>query len=68
MDPYVNECEVGNGGCESQCCNTIGSFYCKCPDGSRLKDDGKACEGRDSTAPICLWPNQPPDGYPPCPR
>ncbi|TFK13863.1 axonemal dynein light intermediate polypeptide 1 [Platysternon megacephalum] len=43
----VNECEAGNGGCESQCCNTIGSFYCKCPDGLRLKGDGKVCEGRN---------------------
>ncbi|XP_056651947.1 multiple epidermal growth factor-like domains protein 6 [Monodelphis domestica] len=42
----VNECEVENGGCESQCCNTIGSFYCKCPEGQKLRDDRKACEGR----------------------
>lgn len=45
--PDVNECEVGNGGCESQCRNTIGSFYCKCAAGLRLARDGKACAGRD---------------------
>lgn len=45
----MNECEeAANGGCESQCCNTVGSFYCRCPEGSRLKDDGKACEGTGS--------------------
>uniref|UniRef100_A0AAY4CQQ2 EGF-like calcium-binding domain-containing protein n=1 Tax=Denticeps clupeoides TaxID=299321 RepID=A0AAY4CQQ2_9TELE len=41
----ANECENANGGCEGSCCNTIGSFYCKCPEGSRLADDGKACMG-----------------------
>nr|XP_023651786.1 multiple epidermal growth factor-like domains protein 6 [Paramormyrops kingsleyae] len=40
----VNECTADNGGCEGQCCNTIGSFYCKCPKGMRLSQDGKACE------------------------
>ncbi|KAI3353793.1 hypothetical protein L3Q82_005017 [Scortum barcoo] len=39
----VNECEVDEGGCEGYCCNTIGSYYCKCPQGSRLGPDGKAC-------------------------
>ncbi|KAM7399497.1 hypothetical protein PAMP_018764 [Pampus punctatissimus] len=39
----VNECEVDKGGCEVYCCNTIGSYYCKCPEGSRLGPDGKAC-------------------------
>uniref|UniRef100_A0A5F8HE18 EGF like domain multiple 6 n=1 Tax=Monodelphis domestica TaxID=13616 RepID=A0A5F8HE18_MONDO len=43
----VNECEAENGGCESQCCNTIGSFYCKCPEGQKLRDDRKACEDVD---------------------
>ncbi|KAL4604866.1 multiple epidermal growth factor-like domains protein 6 [Arapaima gigas] len=40
----VNECEETNGGCEALCCNTIGSFYCKCPSGQELKEDGKTCQ------------------------
>uniref|UniRef100_A0A3B5MBK2 Uncharacterized protein n=1 Tax=Xiphophorus couchianus TaxID=32473 RepID=A0A3B5MBK2_9TELE len=40
---YVNECEVDEGGCEGYCCNTIGSYYCKCPEGSKVGPDGKAC-------------------------
>ncbi|KAL2090808.1 hypothetical protein ACEWY4_013071 [Coilia grayii] len=40
----VNECEETNGGCEALCCNTIGSFYCKCPDGQELREDGKTCK------------------------
>ncbi|CAB1347760.1 unnamed protein product, partial [Coregonus sp. 'balchen'] len=45
LSPDVNECLTANGGCEGHCCNTIGSFYCKCPEGSRLGPDGKACQG-----------------------
>ncbi|GCB67967.1 hypothetical protein scyTo_0005233 [Scyliorhinus torazame] len=42
----VNECGNDNGGCEGQCCNTIGNFYCKCQEGLKLMADGKTCEGR----------------------
>lgn len=52
----VNECDAGNAGCQSQCCNTIGSFYCKCPEGSKLKEDGKTCEGTNPTGWL-LWIN-----------
>ncbi|XP_046873122.1 multiple epidermal growth factor-like domains protein 6 [Hypomesus transpacificus] len=40
----VNECTAENGGCEGSCCNVIGSFYCKCPEGSRLGPDSRACQ------------------------
>uniref|UniRef100_A0A8B9HMH4 EGF-like domain-containing protein n=1 Tax=Astyanax mexicanus TaxID=7994 RepID=A0A8B9HMH4_ASTMX len=42
----VNECEESTADCEGLCCNTIGSFYCKCSSGFTLRDDGKTCEGR----------------------
>uniref|UniRef100_A0A671MJM2 Zgc:158328 n=1 Tax=Sinocyclocheilus anshuiensis TaxID=1608454 RepID=A0A671MJM2_9TELE len=32
----INECADSNGGCEGTCCNIIGSFYCRCPDGMKL--------------------------------
>ncbi|CAB1412846.1 unnamed protein product [Pleuronectes platessa] len=41
----VNECEETNGGCEALCCNTIGSFYCRCPSGQILSEDSKTCKG-----------------------
>ena len=41
-----DECEVGNGGCEQLCNNTIGSFYCDCVSGYILDtDSGKMCNG-----------------------
>ena len=41
----VNECTTENGGCHDQCCNTIGSYHCKCPAGQKLEEDGKSCGG-----------------------
>ncbi|XP_022091528.1 sushi, von Willebrand factor type A, EGF and pentraxin domain-containing protein 1-like [Acanthaster planci] len=43
----IDECEQDNGGCKHHCSNTPGSFYCTCPDGFRLIDDGKTCEDHD---------------------
>ncbi|XP_033103916.1 multiple epidermal growth factor-like domains protein 6 [Anneissia japonica] len=39
----TNECLFNNGGCQGSCCNTIGSFYCKCTAGQELSSDGKSC-------------------------
>lgn len=41
----INECAVDNGGCRDQCCNTIGSYYCRCHAGRKLEQDGRGCEG-----------------------
>jgi len=41
----VNECIVDNGGCEHECCNSFGSFQCKCPLGFKLASDGRHCAG-----------------------
>lgn len=51
----MNECEETNGGCEALCCNTIGSFYCRCPSGLKLNEDGKTCQGESSNIFISLW-------------
>uniref|UniRef100_A0A3B1IW69 EGF-like calcium-binding domain-containing protein n=1 Tax=Astyanax mexicanus TaxID=7994 RepID=A0A3B1IW69_ASTMX len=45
-------CEETNGGCEALCCNTIGSFYCKCPSGQELQEDGKTCQGKLHTSSV----------------
>nr|XP_025044752.1 EGF-like and EMI domain-containing protein 1 [Pelodiscus sinensis] len=43
----VNECTTENGGSQDQCCNTIGSYYCRCAAGQKLGEDGKSCEVMD---------------------
>lgn len=39
----INECLAGNGGCEHECVNIVGSFYCKCYSGFELADNGVNC-------------------------
>ncbi len=39
----IDECKMGNGGCEQTCINTLGAFYCECEEGfERVK--GFMCE------------------------
>nr|XP_026693868.1 fibrillin-3 isoform X4 [Ciona intestinalis] len=40
----VDECSVDNGGCSHNCTNTIGSFYCSCPEGQTIVADGVTCD------------------------
>jgi len=41
----IDECLLNNGGCQSICENTIGSFECKCPPGKF--GDGVNCDSCD---------------------
>ena len=43
----INECAYQNGGCEEICVDTVGSYYCRCPPGLELSDDGKTCNGKE---------------------
>ncbi|XP_038072733.1 sushi, von Willebrand factor type A, EGF and pentraxin domain-containing protein 1-like isoform X11 [Patiria miniata] len=43
----IDECEQDNGGCKQHCINTPGSFYCACPNGYMLMDDGSTCQDHD---------------------
>ncbi|XP_019850443.1 PREDICTED: uncharacterized protein LOC105312253 isoform X2 [Amphimedon queenslandica] len=38
-----NECNVKNGGCEQNCHNTVGSFYCSCRSGYSISSDNLHC-------------------------
>ena len=42
----INECSDSNGGCDDDCINTIGSFYCECDSGYALQTNGKTCNGQ----------------------
>ncbi|XP_017175278.1 EGF-like and EMI domain-containing protein 1 isoform X11 [Mus musculus] len=48
----INECAVDNGGCRDRCCNTIGSYYCRCQAGQKLEEDGRGCEDVDECAVV----------------
>ena len=41
----INECELDTDGCSHNCTNTVGSFFCWCPEGLKIGDDGLTCEG-----------------------
>jgi len=41
----VDECTDFNGGCQDNCTNTIGSYYCACDDGYILENDSNCSIG-----------------------
>ena len=46
----IDECATDNGGCDQNCHNTTGSYYCTCNIGYLLDDDKHGCNGN-----ICHW-------------
>ncbi|XP_010833580.1 PREDICTED: EGF-like and EMI domain-containing protein 1 [Bison bison bison] len=48
----INECSSDNGGCQDQCYNTIGSYYCKCQAGQKLEEDDRGCRDVDECAVV----------------
>ena len=44
----VDECAIANGGCEHECINTEGSFYCDCREGYMLESNNRTCEGNEN--------------------
>ena len=48
----IDECATDNGGCEQNCNNTIGSYYCTCDIGYQLGNDYHSYPGRLDTAVV----------------
>ena len=46
----INECSSSNGGCETTCTNSDGSFACTCNDGYALAADDTDCDDIDECA------------------
>ena len=46
----IDECAVNNGNCSGQCNNTIGGYFCDCPPGYQLGEDGLLCLDIDECA------------------
>lgn len=40
----INECLDGNGDCEHECINEVGTYRCACREGFRLREDNRTCE------------------------
>ena len=43
----IDECVEGTDGCDHNCTNTDGSYYCTCMDGYKLESDNHMCTGYD---------------------
>ena len=43
----INECVVRTDGCDHNCTNTDGSYYCTCMDGYELESDNHTCAGQN---------------------
>ena len=43
LSSEIDECALGNGGCEQQCHNTEGAFYCECKAGY-VRQEGFFCD------------------------
>ena len=41
----TDECSEGTSGCDHNCTNTDGSYYCTCTDGYELETDNNTCTG-----------------------
>ena len=51
----VNECAIAKGGCEHECINTEGSFYCDCREGHMLESNNSTCEGNKNLKGLCMY-------------
>lgn len=41
----IDECTIMNGGCETHCTNSEGSYECSCSEGYALMPDLRTCSG-----------------------
>ena len=49
MHSDIDECEQGSDGCDHNCTNTVGRYYCTCMDGYELESDNYTCTGDECT-------------------
>ena len=43
----IDECERGLAGCDHNCNNIVGSYFCTCMDGYELESDNHTCTGNE---------------------
>ena len=45
VPPDIDECTIMNGGCDTHCTNSEGSYECSCSEGYALMPDLRTCAG-----------------------
>ncbi|XP_036863598.2 epidermal growth factor-like protein 7 isoform X6 [Manis javanica] len=58
----VDECSAGGGSCPQRCVNTVGSYWCQCPEGYSPAADGTLCSPRRGTPGVAPSPRTGVDG------
>lgn len=48
----IDECTIENGGCETFCTNSEGSYECSCHSGYALMPDLRTCTGEKLCSPL----------------
>ena len=48
----IDECAHNISGCNQNCTNTIGSYFCSCYPGYDIQNDNRTCVGKDLTLSI----------------
>ena len=51
----IDECVEGFDGCDHNCTNTNGSYFCTCLDGYELQTDNHTCTGDDSISYVATY-------------
>uniref|UniRef100_A0A8D2MIQ8 EGF-like domain-containing protein n=1 Tax=Zonotrichia albicollis TaxID=44394 RepID=A0A8D2MIQ8_ZONAL len=46
LSPDIDECTITNGGCDTHCSNSEGSYECSCSEGYALMPDKRSCAGQ----------------------
>ncbi len=47
-----DECDINNAGCQQNCHNTDGGYYCSCNQGYVISDDHYSCNGKQIASPV----------------
>lgn len=58
----IDECMIMNGGCDTHCTNSEGSYECTCSDGYALMPDMRSCAGKRMKTQSCFKKKKQPWG------
>lgn len=59
LSPDIDECTITNGGCDTHCSNSEGSYECSCSEGYALMPDKRSCAGQCPPWLLQVLPQEP---------